>query len=143
MTLSPTGTFRLVASNSGLPNVTLAPITIGAVPSALAFGPLPHPPAVGQSFTITVRLTTPNHATIGTANANVTLSLASQNNGLSLFGTLTVMAVKGIATFADLTLLSSNNNFTSGTVSFRATSPNLATITSGLLTIVARPSTPI
>ncbi|HUO10042.1 MAG TPA: hypothetical protein VM008_17180, partial [Phycisphaerae bacterium] len=141
--LSPTGTFKLQASDGSLTKANFAPITIGAVPSALAFGTLPASPAIGQSFTITLRLTTPNHATIATANANVTLSLASQTNGLSLFGTFTVQAVNGIATFRDLTLYSNNSSFTTGSVSFRASSPNLSTITSALLTIIAKPTTTV
>ena len=114
---STIGTYTLQASDGTRTVNSPRKVPVLATPSAMAFASVPAKAIVGSSFVIQVNV---NHQ----GNVPITLSLASKPGGSNLFGTLTVMAVNGVATFSDLML------FTSGVYTFKATSPNLGMITS-------------
>ena len=114
---STIGNFTLRATAGTIVTTSGQKIQVLATPSAMAFAKLPPQAVVGTSFTVQVNV---NHQ----GNVPVTLSLASSPGGANLFGTLTVMAVNGVAVFNDVMLVSA------GAFTFRATSPNLGTITS-------------
>ena len=116
-------TLTLKATAGAIVNQSAQKVQVLATPSAMGFASVPTKAVVGNSFAIQVNV---NHQ----GNVPVTLSLATKPGGANLFGTLTVMAVNGVATFNDLML------FTAGVYQFKATSPNLGTITSIKLNLI-------
>jgi Ca2+-binding RTX toxin-like protein len=91
-------------------------------PTRLAFGVEPSAVVVGGAITpaVTVRLLT-DGGDLSDSTAPVTIALAADPGGATLGGALTVNAVGGVATFADLTLDRVGSGY-----ALRATSPGLA-----------------
>ena len=110
--------------------------TTAPVPAKLAF--IVQPPASitsQQVFPATlVAIQDADGNTIGTATNTVTLSIANAPQGANLFGTVSVAAVNGVATFSNLSI----DRAASYTLS--ATSPNLSSATSVQFEVRAGPA---
>jgi hypothetical protein len=119
---STAGTYTLTAKSGTLTIASFQPITVLNTPTGMGFASVPARAVVGTSFTMKVNVNR-------SGNVPVTLSLASGPNG-TFSGTLTVMAVNGVAVFSDLML------FSAGVYRFKASSPGLATITSPQLNLI-------
>ncbi|MFI5235124.1 MAG: hypothetical protein ACHQXA_05380 [Gemmatimonadales bacterium] len=107
------------AFTSGPPAVTSAPfsvaLTLGPPPAtALAFVSQPGPTTAGSPLAPGIQVAardSTGHTVVGYTGA-VTVTLAGNSGGGVLFGTRTVSAVNGIATFSDLSLEKAAAGFT-------------------------------
>jgi S-adenosylmethionine hydrolase len=119
--LDTAGSYTLSAGDGSLTNATSSPITINpAAASKLVFKqPPPLSPTAGQKFNVTVAVEDP-FGNVVTGDSS-TVSLASTPSGLT--GTAKVSAVKGVATFSNLsftkagtyTLTASDGSLTNAT----------------------------
>ena len=132
LAFTATGSYTLTATSTGLSNATSTSVAIATGPAAmLAFTVGPSNGTAGTSLTsvsVTVEDASGNPVTGSTA----AITISSSPTGV--LGTVTANAVAGIATFSAL-------DFTAaGTYALKATSPGLATATSGSISI--GPGTP-
>ncbi|MEO8584735.1 MAG: Ig-like domain-containing protein [Acidobacteriota bacterium] len=109
LTAGQTVTLQVDAFDSYGHKVSAAPVTYTILPSIppskLAFGTQPSDTTVGASITpaVTVRLLdNADNQTVSTAS--VTIAIGTNPGGGTLSGTLTVAAVAGVATFANLSI---------------------------------------
>jgi FKBP-type peptidyl-prolyl cis-trans isomerase 2 len=112
-----TGTFNVTAHNASQLVVTTAPS-----PGVTA----------GNLFTVTINAEDSGGFTDLTFTGQVTISLANNPGGGSLGGTLTLNAVKGVATFSNLQLTVAANGYTLQAVSF-----GLPTVTTSPFNVTA------
>jgi hypothetical protein len=89
----------------------------------------------GNAFTVAISAETASGAVDSSFQGSVTITLASNPGSGTLGGTLTVTAVKGVATFANLTISNAGSGYT-----LQASSSGLATVTTSSFTVTA-PST--
>ena len=135
------GAYTITFSAPSLAFATSTTIAIGAgVPTQLAFTQQPSNVAAGAAITPAVQVSIEDGSGNIVANATNQVTVAIGNNpGASvLSGTLTVSAVSGVATFANLSLNKSGNGYT-----LVATSGSLAQATSGSFNVRAGPATQI
>ncbi|WP_257455217.1 S8 family serine peptidase [Archangium lipolyticum] len=98
--------YTLVAGASGLHSDTSVGFDVRAgAPARLVFvTPPASSAAVGEAFTVKVAVLDAQGNTMTSSNASITLALKDNPRGGVLSGTVTVAAVNGVATFADLSL---------------------------------------
>ncbi|MEO8201940.1 MAG: Ig-like domain-containing protein [Gemmatimonadota bacterium] len=125
---------------SGLTKATSVVVTIGAGGATrLALGAQPTTTAAGAviSPAVTVLVQDASGNTVAGANNSITIALAANSGGSILAGTLTVNAVNGVATFADLSLDKVGTGYT-----LAATATGLTGATSNAFNVTPRLSSP-
>jgi hypothetical protein len=133
-----TGAHAITVAAGGYTSGVSNTITVGAVqPHHLAFGQQP-PSSVPSgnllSPPVTVRILDANNTLVTTATNEITLAVST---GGTITGTLTVVAVNGIATFPDITLAGT----VSSSYTLTATATGLISATSNAVTIAAAGTT--
>ncbi len=109
----PAANYTLIASSTGLPDLTSLAFTITDPATQLAFGTQP---GAGQAragmnlFTVEIR--DASGTLVATSNATVTVALASNPGPSTLSGTLSVAAVNGVASFNNVMLSKSGTGYT-------------------------------
>jgi predicted outer membrane repeat protein len=126
--------YTLQASSSGLPSITSSTFDVVAgAPAKLVFVQQPTNVAAGVSIAPAVTVNIVDAAGNPTSStANVTLALGTNPSGATLSGTLTVAAVNGTATFANLSLDKVGNGYT-----VTASGSALSGATSGAFNVTA------
>jgi hypothetical protein len=136
VTVPTAGTYKLVASDSGLTTATSNSFTVTAaasVASSLSFGTQPSAVTAGLIITpsVAVDVLDQSGAVLKTDDSAVTIALANASTGATLGGTLTVNAIAGVATFNDLAVS------TAGTYMLVVTDGSLTSATSTSFTVSA------
>ena len=140
ISINKTGTgYTLSATGGGLGPITSTAfdITPGNA-TQLVFTQQPTSPVAGQVIAPAVQVTAldPAGNLVPTFSGNVTIGFGNNPGGSTLGGATTVAAVNGVATFSDLTLDKSSNNYW-----LTATGTGLSTATSNAFNIAAGPAT--
>ena len=130
--LKTAGSQTITATDSVTTSITgTSPTITVSAGHAVSLAIVKRPPGgipAGSRFTVAVGAVDPYGNVDPTFNGNITVGLASGSNG-SLGGTLTQTAVAGVATFDDLT------DITSGSITLTGTSGTLTTGSSGGATV--------
>ncbi len=128
------GSATITATSEGKSGTASITVIVGP-PAKLAFGQQPGAVETGIALSppVTVEVQDAGGNRVTTANTAVTIALASAN-GSTLSGTLTVMAVNGLATFADLSVNAA------GVYQLKATAGGLSSTTSVSFAVTARPA---
>jgi hypothetical protein len=140
LTAATAGEYTLVATDQALASATSSMFNVSSAPVAvsasLAFGQIGSTVDVGSPVipAITVLLKTANNQINSSDDSAVTLTLAAGSTTNAPTGTLTVDAVKGIATFSDVVFTSA------GTAILTASDGTLAPVTSSTFSAVVVPS---
>ncbi len=118
----PGAGYTLSATSSGLTSATSAAFTItssatGAAKLAFVQQPTAADAGVAIAPAVTVAVEDSTGATVAGATNAVTISIATNPAGGALGGTLTVNAVNGIATFANLTISKAGAGYILGAAS--------------------------
>ncbi len=114
------GGYTLTASSSTLTGATSAPFAIApAAPAIVGFVAAPSTTDSAQAITPPVQVAIQDAFanTITSATNAVTLTLGANPGGATLAGTLTVSAVNGVASFANLSLDRPGSGYTLGATS--------------------------
>jgi hypothetical protein len=139
LTVSIAGSgYALKATSGTLTDATSSTFIVSPpVPVGLAFQVQPSNLLAGGTITpaVTVRIVDANGATVPGATNAVTIGLSNPLLDVAFFGTKTVNAVNGVATFSDLTV----GTVISG-LTLKVTSSGLATATSTAFDIGAPPT---
>ena len=90
----------------------------------------------GVAFPLTVEATDPQGHVISNFNEDVTLSVASSQGQGTLYGTVTVAAIAGVATFTDVSLEQAGSGYT-----ITAAYAGLTSATSNSISVTAAPAT--
>ena len=109
------GSYSLSFASAGLTGVASGPIALTAgTPAALAFVQQPSTVTAGNAIAppVTVRVVDGAGNTVTTANNTVTVAIGTNPGGSTLGGTVSVAAVSGVATFANLSLNRSGAGYT-------------------------------
>src|SRR6185437_3200430 len=106
LTLDKSGVYTLGATDGTLTPATSNGFAISPTPTKLAFTAAPSAAVVGAVITPAVAVSIEDSGGVAVAGnaSTVTLSIASGPSGAALGGTLSVMAVNGVATFSNLSL---------------------------------------
>jgi hypothetical protein len=133
--------YTLAATSPGVDAaVSSAFDIIASVPTQLAFTVQPSSASAGTVIAPSVEVTTRDASgqtvTSFTGNVTLTISAGSGTSGATLSGTTTVAAVAGVATFSNLSIDRSGEEYT-----LMATSAGLASATSGPFVIMPGPAT--
>jgi hypothetical protein len=98
--------YTLTAVANGATGATSSSFDVTPAPRKLAFGVQPKPSQVGHAISPAVEVAVQDQQgeTLAGASATVTIVIASGPAGGRLSGAVTVPAVNGVATFADLTI---------------------------------------
>ncbi|HYL22052.1 MAG TPA: hypothetical protein VEU74_09835, partial [Gemmatimonadales bacterium] len=139
LSINKTGTgYTLTASGGSLGPITSTAfdITPGNA-TQLVFTAQPTSTVAGQVIAPAVQVTAldPAGNLVPTFTGNVTIGFGNNPGGSTLGGTTTVAAANGVATFSDLTLDKSSNNYW-----LTATGTGLSTATSNAFNIAAGPA---
>lgn len=140
LSVNKTGTgYTLTATGGGLGPITSTAfdVTPGNA-TQLVFTAQPTSTVAGQVIAPAVQVTAldPAGNLVPTFTGNVTIGLGNNPGGSTLGGTTTVAAANGVATFSNLTLDKSSNNYW-----LTATGTGLSTATSNAFNIAAGPAT--
>ena len=128
--------YRLVASAPGMVPATSNAFLVGyAAPARLAFTVQPRTVAAGAPFTVKVAVQDSQGNLVSRAANPITLAVHCNPAGGTLSGAGTVAAVRGIATFPDLTLDKAGAGYT-----LSATAGGLAGTESVSFTVTAGPA---
>lgn len=132
-----TGLQVMTAAGAGLTPPSVGVTAIAASLAQLAFGTQPTSVTAGvvMSAPVTVRALNASAATDTTFSGNITLAFASNPSGATLGGTLTVAAVKGVATFSTLSIRKAGAGFT-----LSASASGLGGATSSTFNVTAAPA---
>ncbi|WP_233166161.1 S8 family serine peptidase [Archangium sp. Cb G35] len=127
--------YTLTASATGLTGATSSTFNITpAAANKLAFVTQPSTVGAGATIDPAVQVAIQDRfGNVTTSTANVVLALSASPGGATLSGTTTVAAVKGVATFSNLSLnkMGTGNRLTATSGSFTSASSELFEVTPG------------
>ena len=129
----PGAGYTVVATAAGLPGATSRAFSISGPPAKLVFTTPPANASAGAVLPVAVSVEDASGMVVPNAYHSVSLTIASGPAGATLSGSTTVMAVAGVATFADLSIIKP------GTYYLRASAAGLAGATSKAFTITTGP----
>ncbi|HET7471401.1 MAG TPA: Ig-like domain repeat protein [Gemmatimonadales bacterium] len=111
---SGAGGKQVSAVFSGLPAVPFSATALAGAATKLAFSQAPVNTSAGSPITPAVKVAIQDAAgnTVTSATDAITIAIANNPNGGTLFGTLTAGAVNGVATFAGLSIDRSGDGYT-------------------------------
>ncbi len=138
LSINKSGTgYTLTASASGVTGDTSSAFNIAPGAAVkLAFVQQPTEAVAGQAITpaVTVRVLDVNDNLVTAGTVSVAIAIGTNPGTGTLSGTLTVVAVSGVATFSDLSINQAGTGYT-----LQATASGLTTATSSAFNITAAP----
>ncbi len=148
LSINKVGTgYTLTAAATGLTSATSSGFNITpAAANKLLFVTQPSTTEAGASITPPVQVAiVDTHGNVTTSTSNVTLALSASPGGATLTGTTTVAAVRGVATFSNLSLnkVGTGNRLTATSGSFTSLNSTLFEVVPGApyrATITRQPS---